>query len=132
MTGVETVDFHSWKTGLVALFVSAPPICYLLSTAYYFYLPLSPSYYPLRVPLCAQCSLWFNFLAFALSCRYLLATIYCFEPLDSRSKDLWNDELGGLFNTQIRCRLRDIYPYLLGIITVNNLCFETTILTTKN
>ena len=28
---------------------------------------------------------------------YLLGTIYCFKPLDSRSKDLWNDEDGTCF-----------------------------------
>ncbi len=96
--------------------------------------PLSTSYYLLSTaftyfPLCAQCPLWFKAFAFALSCPYLLSPINCFKPLDSRSKDLWNDEgrgsdsftagmtgPGGLFGFAFALSC----PYLLSPIH----CFE--------
>ena len=42
MTGVETVDFHSWKTGLVALFVSTRPYPLLIAFACLYLLATIP------------------------------------------------------------------------------------------
>ena len=58
---------------------------------------LPPSHFPLLLMLflCALRVLCgAKSFAFAPSSLYILATIYCFQPLDSRSKDLWNDEDG--------------------------------------
>ncbi len=60
-------------------------------------LSLSPSHFPLLLMLflCALRVLCgAKSFAFAPSSLYLLSPIHCFKPLDSRSKDLWNDEDG--------------------------------------